>query len=720
MSGTQERDVFEPTLEEHWEIDSHESATTLSKDDFESDLPTGSPASSTGRSSGRSERRGLKRAGIVAAVLLVVAAGAFFVFPHLWAAMFGKSNEHPELVLATVKKDRFVVAVTERGVIGSLKNSTLSNNVEGTTTIIFIVPEGTDVKAPLASTATGHVREIQDTEDGQHVIIDPEPIVMNNPYAFLYLPGDPISHFVPQGKYTKVLVERGDRVVVGETLAGDVVCELDSSSLVEKEKQQQIVVTQTGADLEKGRKNVEIQINQNLSDIAKARLALDLARLDLKKFEQGERAQQANVLKGDVLIAQEEYTQAQENHEFNKRLARQGLKSQVELETFRIAMVKARNKLAVAREALKVKVNFEFERTYKELKENADEAERELKRVKLSGLAALAQFNAQLRAYQLTYSVELEKLRRLQRQIKACRLVAPQNGKVVYANQRSRRSEQVVIEEGVTVRERQKIINLPDFSQMKVEVKIHESKISNIRESLPALIHVDALPERVFKGRVDVVPDVPVKGEWPNTDMMLFETQVRIVDEKVTDLKPGMNAKVEIIADERENVLQVPIQALVPVGDGYVAYVLTEDGPQLRRNITIGASNSKMVEIAGGLEEGDRVVMNPKSHFADQIADLRNEALKVAAKRRKAAGSSPAAKPKSGSKANKNKKKRSGKSGKRQPRSFEDLDKNKDGFLSKQEVAGPMAQFFDRIDANKDGKISRDELEAARRKAGGG
>lgn len=573
-------------------------------------------------------------------VLVGLVVGGYFAFPYLRAAFFSNKADDPKFVLAPVKKGRFVLTVTERGTVSSLKNSTLSSNVQGTTTIIFIVPEGTDVKAPVVSRISGHVSEIEQSEDGQDIVVEPDPLVIRTPWSIIYYPGTPVVYHVPPGKYTQVLVEPGDRVRSGDYLAGDVVCELDSSSLVEKEKQQQIAVTQAAADLEKGRKNVEIQINQNQSDLAAAKLNLDLARLDLKKFVEGERNQQLNELRGDVLIAQEELTQAEEVYRFYQRIAKKGYKSQVELETARVAVVKAKNKLAVAQEKLKVLQDYTFERTYKELQEKADEAERELKRVRLQGLAALAQYKAELQARQLTYSVELEKLRRLQRQIKACKLVAPQNGKVVYANQRSRRSEPVVIEEGVQVRERQKIINLPDFSQMKVEVKIVESKISNVREGLRAEIRVDALPERIFTGIVEVVPDVPVKGEYPNYDLMLFETVVRITDTNLTGLKPGMNANVEIIADERDDVLQAPVQSIVSIGDSYVAFVYTENGPELRKDIRIGASNDKTVEIVGGLKEGERVIMNPKTHFRRKITELRalaTEKLEQAAAKRDAA-----------------------------------------------------------------------------------
>jgi hypothetical protein len=53
-------------------------------------------------------------------------------------------------------------------------------------------------------------------------------------------------------------------------------------------------------------------------------------------------------------------------------------------------------------------------------------------------------------------------------------------------------------------------------------------------------------------------------------------------------------------------------------------------------------------------------------------------------------------------------------------RLLEQLDKNKNGSLDRDEVPGRMMEQFDRIDANKDGVLDRDELMAARRRGGGG
>lgn len=44
------------------------------------------------------------------------------------------------------------------------------------------------------------------------------------------------------------------------------------------------------------------------------------------------------------------------------------------------------------------------------------------------------------------------------------------------------------------------------------------------------------------------------------------------------------------------------------------------------------------------------------------------------------------------------------------PPSFEDLDSNNDGQLSRDEVAGPLAQDFDRFDRNSDDYLSKEEI----------
>ena len=563
---------------------------------------------------------------------MVIAAGTAVAWPAIQKWIDSNPEEFPEFITENVKLAPFRITVTERGTLDSLKNATLKNTVEGSTTIISIVTEGSQVQAPVQSKVDGVVEKV-----------DESLIIVRNANDEL------VEHVVTPGEFTTALVEPGDEVKAGENLAGDLVCELDSSMLTDKEKQQQILVTQSEADLKKGEENVAIQKTQNESDIAAGKLAVELAALDLEKFEKGESIQTENEIKSEITLAEETLTQARENYEFNNRIAKKGYKTLNEVETLRIAAKDAELKLAIAKEKLDVHKKYTYKRTIKELTENAAESGRELKRVERSGIAALTQFQAELKARQLTFEVETGKLADLRRQIKACRLIAPANGKVVYASQQSRRSEPIVIEEGAAVRERQTIIKLPDFTQMKVDARIHESKISQIQVGLSVRIRVDAFPETIFNGVMDSVSDVPVAGSWPNMDLKEYEAAIRITDsiEKIQELKPGLTAGLEIIVDEGGdgNVLQIPVQGVVSAGGEYSVFVLTPKGPE-RRTVEIGRTNDTAIELTKGVEVGEKVILNPRTHFSSEIEDLETAAAKKKKENDSASASATAPKAK--------------------------------------------------------------------------
>ena len=101
---------------------------------------------------------------------------------------------------------------------------------------------------------------------------------------------------------------------------------------------------------------------------------------------------------------------------------------------------------------------------------------------------------------------------------------------------------------------------------------------------------------------------LPDQGSWYNSDTKMYETIVTI-DEDVEDLKPGMTAVVEIHVDELQDVLAVPVQAVVQEQKSTFVYV-QRNGPE-RQEIEVGGTNDKLVEVTAGLSEGDLVVLNP-------------------------------------------------------------------------------------------------------------
>lgn len=151
---------------------------------------------------------------------------------------------------------------------------------------------------------------------------------------------------------------------------------------------------------------------------------------------------------------------------------------------------------------------------------------------------------------------------------------------------------------------------------MQVDTSVHESVVDRVKAGMKANIGLDALPGRNYEGTVKEVAVLPDQGGWLSSDTKVYKTIVTI-DEALdsrerTALKPGMTAVVKILIAHLDDVLCVPVQAIVQRGKETWCYV-TENGETRKCPLELGETNDKLVEILGGLDIGDRVVLNPSA-----------------------------------------------------------------------------------------------------------
>lgn len=239
--------------------------------------------------------------------------------------------------------------------------------------------------------------------------------------------------------------------------------------------------------------------------------------------------------------------------------------------------------------------------------------------LKLVPVSKLAQAQAKLESAVATSKLQKELLQKWNKQFEACTIKAPSPGQVVYASSLqdswSRRNNP--IELGAEVRERQKIISLPDLTSMKIEVKIHEVWVDKVQVGLPANITFAAYPEKVFTGKVAKKAPLADSDNWLNPDLKVYSADI-VIDETHEFMKTGMTAKVEIIIDQLKNVLTIPLQAVINREGRKFCYILDGKEPK-EREITAGAFNDNFVEVKGGLAEDDKVLLNPP-----RITDSKN------------------------------------------------------------------------------------------------
>ena len=627
--------------------------------------------------------------------------------------------------------------ITVNGTIDSLKNVTLSNRVEGSTTIITLIPEGSKVIAPTVTEIDGVVHFIAgESESSKSVKV-------------IAADGTEKVYPLTIGEFTKVLVEDRQQVRKGDFLSGDVCCELDASTLKEKFQDQKIKVTTATANLDKAGKDIEIQKTTNESNVAKAKLAEELATLDFASYTSpgGEYSQAVETIRGDLKKTEEELSINKEEYERIRDQARLGYANVNQLESARLKVTQSQITLKVKSGELAVLENFTKIRKESELKQTAEDTKRETARAKLEGEAVMTQMQAAYDAAKLTLEIETEKLETYRRQIQACQLVAPQAGEVVYAAQSSGRgSEPVVIEQGASVRERQAIINLPDLEHMKIDARIHESRISRVIIGQPVEIEIDALPGEPYRGKLASISSVPVPGSWPNTDLKEYEAVIEILEPpaKTRKLKPGMTAQVRIIVEDRkEPVLQIPVQSVVSFSGSYYTYAVGTTGAE-QRELKVGDANDEFMEVLDGGKEGEFVVMSPRTYFSKELSALEQQKAAEAEQKREkldtpdrkagagkgpggagaasggpigggpgngGAGGPGGGRPGGGGGGGP----AAGGGGFQMPADaksmHEGMDKNQDGVITKDEH--PFPQGFDRSDSDGDGKITLSESEEA-------
>ncbi len=151
------------------------------------------------------------------------------------------------------------------------------------------------------------------------------------------------------------------------------------------------------------------------------------------------------------------------------------------------------------------------------------------------------------------------------------------------------------------------VIDLLDGASVFVSAPIDEVDAERVRMGQPARVTVDSRPGVDFPARLArVAPYVLDDLEQNRT------VEVEVTFEEVDlaqGILPGTSADVEIILESRENVLRVPAAA---VAEGGQVLVLS-GGVLEERMIDVGLSNWQVVEVLGGLSEGDLVVTSRNS-----------------------------------------------------------------------------------------------------------
>jgi len=155
---------------------------------------------------------------------------------------------------------------------------------------------------------------------------------------------------------------------------------------------------------------------------------------------------------------------------------------------------------------------------------------------------------------------------------------------------------------GAYVKAGQDIARLEGIGTLKLDFRVPELYLGQVRPEQRVQVRVDAFPGETFVGAIYAVE--PAVDEQTRTVLL----RARVPNRDVR-LKPGMFARVSLVLGERNNALLVPEQAIVPRGSENFVFRIV-DGKAVLAKVELGARRTGEVEIVKGLSAGDNIVVD--------------------------------------------------------------------------------------------------------------
>ncbi len=547
-----------------------------------------------------------------------------------WMTLSGGSKTGEEVPTFVAQRGPLQVDVLQGGEIQALQNHEVKSEIEIPTKIISIIPEGyliseEDVK-------DGKVLVELDSSDLKTRIQDHEIDFQTTVTTYIdadegrEIQRSENQSLVRDMKESGVFALMDFEKYLGRALTGHILSDANLPSTGEElDKFVAMLDTQANTPLKPGEMKPggataakKTPIKKNLKEASE--------RIDFSPFLEGqssgdgEAQQKLRQLEDEGLLRKSELAVAKQKVEASERLAARQFISKTQLENDQVTFEKVSLSVKTAETQLSLFKKYEFSKQCAVLLSAYRESLTKLERTVRANRSKMAQAETRFQTSKRRYEMELTKTEELERQLKACAIKATQPGLVAYGdlNAGSSYNYSNSIEEGASVRLRQTILTIPDMAQMGVNVKVHESQVKKVKVGQMALIRVDAEPGKVLEGRVAelaLLPDSSSSRYTPN--LKVYPAIIHIAGTQ-SWLKPGMNAKVEIIVDQLAEVLYVPVQSIEVEDDHHFCYI--SSGSKLeRRPITTGVFNDEFIEVRDGLKLGELVAISlPKKAVSEE------------------------------------------------------------------------------------------------------
>ena len=329
----------------------------------------------------------------------------------------------------------------------------------------------------------------------------------------------------------------------------------------------QKIHVQEGQSVKKGQLLLELDVKDAAAQLAQAQSRLLQAQDDLRAAQGGGRSDAAAKASGDLAKAIAERDRVKRSHDALQRLVAQQAATKDELAANEVELTKAQaevDRLAA--------VKSEFDRA-----------------VKLDA----GRYNLQVQQVQNEVAALLGK-------VGDGKISAPADG-TLYS---------LPVRQGDFVKVGDLLFEMADLHRIRVRAFVDEPELGALEPNEPVRITWDALPNRTWDGKTEVIP----KQVVPRGSRSVGELLCSVNNEKL-ELLPNVNVDVRISARERNNVLTVPRSAVESEAGKRFVFVVKDGGLNVGKNtlekrpILVGIADAANYEVIAGLSAGELVAL---------------------------------------------------------------------------------------------------------------
>jgi HlyD family secretion protein len=333
-----------------------------------------------------------------------------------------------------------------------------------------------------------------------------------------------------------------------------------------------------GQAVKKGQRLLELSVSDASAQLADAKGKLLRAQDELRAARSGGKSDEAARVAGDLSKTEAERERLQKNHEALQRLIQKQAATQDELAANDLALHKAQaevTRLKAAKEEFGLGVKLD------------------------AGRAALQVQQAQ------------SEIAALQEKVNSARITAPSDG-ILYS---------LPVKTGDYVKTGDLLAEMADLRRVRVRAFIDEPELGALVPGEPVKITWDALPNRSWIGKTEIIPKQVVARGTRSVGELLCA-----VDNGKLELLPNINVNVLIHSNERSNVLTVPRAAVDAESGRRYVFVVVENPLSVsksrlqRREIQVGIADATSYEVVSGLRETEMVALPGDAVLHDGMA----------------------------------------------------------------------------------------------------